>query len=598
MKTFLPPALTVALIPTAASGQFNDKWVAFEETPAMFSVGGALADDNHEVDVDWGDLDGDGFIDVVVARKEPILGSGPRRNVLLMNESGVLVDRTNTLAVASDVVGGQGFRDLTPDRDIVLVDVDNDGLLDCVTACDNTTGLPKFRSHPRVYINLGSGGGSWGGLRHEDARFPQLLHAVSGIPLDPFFNAVDAGDVDLDGFADLYFGDQDQIDGPGFMFQSDADDLDDRLMINDGTGFFSDQSTLAMTDAMLDSPWCNSVEIGDFNLDGKNDVMKQTSFTSPTAATTRYNDLTGGGAGQFTDQDTIYTGSPYFIQTGDLNQDGRLDVLVSDNGLDRYILNESTLPSGLVQWGSAQTFEFLTGGDDGFASNSLVADLDGDGWSDAIFTDIDPQIESYNRRTHIYHNLGGTVGGDVDLREERASTSDEHWVGAYGIDVEDLETCHDVAVFDVDLDGRTDVLLFQRYENQAFRGVAPPVCQTNLGFADGTFGEGTTVLEVCGGDLSSGNDATLRVFNAATNAAGGILVSASAVPLYSPLLDATLVAIPPIVTVPVTTDASGELSVPVSGGTGPATFVVQALIANGGPTLADVSNAVEVTLLP
>ncbi|MEM7307014.1 MAG: VCBS repeat-containing protein [Planctomycetota bacterium] len=594
----LPTAgVCLAALATSASAQFNDKWAAFEKDPSLLSVGGPLADVNHEVDVDWGDLDGDGWTDVVVVRKEPILEIGPRRNVLLMNISGVLTDLTNTLAVGSDIPGGQGFRDLTPDRDVVLVDVDNDGLLDCVTACDQTAGLPKFRSHPRVYVNLGSSGGSWQGLRHEDARFPQLLHNVSGIPLDPYFNAVDAGDVDLDGFADLYFGDQDQLGTGGF--QSDAIDTEDRLMINDGLGSFVDQSTVAMTSAMLSSRFCNSVEVGDFNLDGKNDIIKQTSLAAPVQVTMRVNDALGAGSpGIFTDLDPAYTGSPYFIQTGDMNQDGRLDLLVSDNGLDRYILNEGTLGSGLVDWGAPQTFEFLAGADDGFGANSLVADLDGDGWQDAIVTDIDPQIETYNRRAHVYHNLGGTVGGDVDFREERASTDDSDWVGAYGITLSDLETSHDVAVFDVDLDGRNDMLLFRVDSNEAFRGIDPPVCQTNLGFADGTFGDGTTVLEVCGGDLSSGNDATLRLFNAAPSAAAGILVSASALPVYSPVLDATLVAIPPIVTVPVFTDASGEVSVPIAGGSGPATFVVQALVANGGPTLADVSNAIEVTLLP
>ncbi|MCH7890985.1 MAG: FAD-dependent oxidoreductase, partial [Gemmatimonadetes bacterium] len=60
------------------------------------------------------------WIDLVVVRKEPFSTIGKRTNVLLMNEGGVLKDRTRELASASDVAGDSGFLTPTNDRDVVL----------------------------------------------------------------------------------------------------------------------------------------------------------------------------------------------------------------------------------------------------------------------------------------------------------------------------------------------------------------------------------------------------------------------------------------------------------------------------------------------
>ena len=113
-----------------------------------------------------------------------------------MNEGGVLVDRTAQYAAQSDVSGDQGFLTPTNDRDVELVDVDDDGWLDVVTATTLTDNSSKHLSHPRIYINLGEIDGVWQGIRHEDARMPQM-HATAG----PRFCSVASGDLDGDGDA-------------------------------------------------------------------------------------------------------------------------------------------------------------------------------------------------------------------------------------------------------------------------------------------------------------------------------------------------------------------------------------------------------------
>ena len=72
-----------------------------------------------------------------------------------MNEGGVLVDRTTQYATTTDVPGDQGFLTPTCNRHCVVVDVDNDGWPDVVTATALGDFDPKNISHPRVYMNRG-----------------------------------------------------------------------------------------------------------------------------------------------------------------------------------------------------------------------------------------------------------------------------------------------------------------------------------------------------------------------------------------------------------------------------------------------------------
>ena len=231
-----------------------------------------------------------------------------------------------------------------------------------------------------------------------------------------------------------------------------------------------------------------------------------------------------------------------------------------------------------------------------YSSNNLIADLDGDGWDEVLIADVDPEIPFYSEglRLHLYHNLGGTPGGTaIHLREERASASDEHWIVAPGLSADDLRWTHDVAVLDVNLDTRMDLVISRREGTQVWLQGDAPTCQQDLGF-----GEGAPVLQLCGDDLSRGQPGTLSLFAAPPLAPAFLAIGPAASPSFLPAFGITVVPAPITQLLTLATDASGELSLPVPGGLGPLTLVLQAAVLDPSSYTLAASNALDVNFLP
>ncbi len=419
---------------TAADG-IAQEWPTYtDETAARMPTGAGLNDpafttaDLADKNYAWGDVDQDGDVDLVCVRKQPYV-AGRRRNVLFMNEglaeghalNGVLVDRTDQYAKeATD--GGQGFLDLTDDRDVVLLDLDGDGWLDIVTTTTYGQGLPKTLSHPRIYMNKRAVDGVWQGFRYEEARTPTL-------PMAPNFCGIGFGDVTGNGRPDLYHTD---YNNP----------LEDRLWINDGTGCFTDQSELRMTFEMRESEFGVHAEIADMNGDGVADIVKNRANGAPYRISISYNNPLNEGF--FTDFETVYSGSPYYVEVADLNNDGKLDLVLQDDGIDRWYLNQGNGPDGLADFVGYQ-FPPQT---NGFEGTIEVADLNNDGFIDVLITD-----ETVNavgvpcvRRMRIWRNLGNVP--NVTFQEETG-----------GIPISALTGTSDVAPIDLDGDGWRDLVI-------------------------------------------------------------------------------------------------------------------------------------------
>ena len=385
------------------------------------------ASDSEEKDYAWGDVDLDGDIDLVCVRKQPFTSEGRNINILFMNEGGSLVDRTAEYATATDVSGDNGFLTPTNDRDIVLHDLDLDGWLDMITVTTLTDNSTKALSHPRIYMNLGEVDGIWQGFRFENARIPQM-HSTAG----PRFCSLAVGDLTGNGYPDLYFGDYDS--GSTQIF-----DFNNRLLINDGNAYFTDQSTQRMDSDMLLSAFGAASSIVDMNGDGVLDVVKQTSLNPPQHVAITYNNPSNEG--YFNGYDIIDQQAPYFVTVGDLNGDGRQDMIVVDDGSDTYYLNTGNGGDGFANF-SAHICE----NSNGFGGNALIRDLNNDGHQDVIITDVDVDISGCSRTTLIYRNLGDTPN----------ITLDEQFVG---ISDNQLQGVHDFAVFDINGDGWLDMVM-------------------------------------------------------------------------------------------------------------------------------------------
>jgi hypothetical protein len=410
-----------------AASAMAQNWVNFTDQSSSRIVGtpALSTTDPEEKDFAWGDFDHDGDVDLAVARKQPFTTAGRKPNVLFMHEgiadgqaiNGVLVDRTAEFASEADD-GGQGFLDLTADRDIVATDVNNDGWLDLVTAPTYGAGLPKTISHPRIYMNQGEADGEWQGFKYEEARFPNLGAA-------PNFCGVGAGDITGDGFVDLYFIDYDSFTPSPF---------DDRILINDGTGFFTDQSSSRATPAMLESSFGISANIADMNGDGWAEVIKNENGPTKT--------LYNNGSGNFTAMQNTYSGASYFANVHDLNGDGKLDVVVSDDGTDRYLLNTGNAANGQANFTS---LTFPNSG--GFGSSSRFSDLNKDGHVDAMICDVDVDAAGCGGQFKMYRNLGNVP--NVTMASQ----------GSGGIPGGSLTGSYDVAPIDLNGDTYPDLVL-------------------------------------------------------------------------------------------------------------------------------------------
>lgn len=414
----------VAPRPAAA----GEDWLTFVDETATRLVADPEVgvDDVREKDIVSGDVDKDGDDDLVVVRKIPFTNAGGFRNVLFMNENGVMTDRTATLA--------PDFLDATDDREVELADVDGDTWLDIITA-------GTFGEQPRILMNLGlDGGGVWQGFEYQPDRLP-VLESPTGN--GPKFCGLGVGDVTGNGRPDLYFTDYEN-------------DMEDKLLINDGSGFFTDETAARFNDpAMVQSQFGTDADIADVNGDGFLDIIKDNAIGSGTglhAAGPRDGELQGGtvpsvtilyndGTGNFTSMDVPYAEAPYMVEPADFTQDGRLDLFVVDDSQDQYLVNTGNDPQGHAQFDAS--FAGPSPNTVGFGGNVKFTDLDRDGILDILVADVDTDASGCSRQLVILQGQG--TPPDIHYGDPLGGAS-RAWTPNGTFDVEALHINNDPAL--------------------------------------------------------------------------------------------------------------------------------------------------------
>jgi hypothetical protein len=203
-------------------------------------------------------------------------------------------------------------RDVT--QDLEMGDVDGDGDLDLLVANEDAN---------RLLLNNGHGF-----FKDSSAgRLPIRKRAEET-------REVDLGDVDGDGDLDIFFANV-------RLFLGEADPQN-RLLINNGRGFFSDETAWRLPrdrDLSMDGDFFDVDQDGDLDIITANfDDIHGRRFNAA------YRVYLNDGQGEFRDRTTLVfppgvTGNGLDIEAGDVDQDGREDLyLCSRGGPDRLLI--------------------------------------------------------------------------------------------------------------------------------------------------------------------------------------------------------------------------------------------------------------------
>lgn len=322
--------------------------------------------------VAYGDVDGDGDLDLVCGNEGP--------NQLYINDgAGVFVDATAGRLPAWS----------KPTYALAFGDIDGDGDLDLVCGNGAFTGAQN-----RLFVNNGTGI-----FTDATAQLPTQVNSTSAIAL---------ADFDSDGDLDILCGDR-----------------QNHLYLNNGSGTFVD---VTATHLPPDPSTTQSLALGDVDGDGDLDFVAA-NYNDWGALSNRL--CLNDGLGVFSNAPAGYLPVDFLrtssVVLGDVDNDGDLDLVTGQTGSAIPAENQNRL---FLNNGSG-IFADVTSQlpvDNDLTQAVALADFDGDGDLDLTTSNC------YDQQNRLYENDGGGTFHDVTAAQMPADTRSSYAIAVCDVD--------------------------------------------------------------------------------------------------------------------------------------------------------------------